>query len=106
MTEVIEIESVVHTVVVEGDPSPTSVLVEVFEGQAVVDGSTVGDAVGSVEVTGGSVDAVEIFAGVDLEVVEVAGQSGAQGPAGPQGPPGQNPDDIPSMTLIFENGLI
>lgn len=107
MSEVVEIESPVHSVVIEQPVTESSVLVEVVDGQVVdVDGEPVGGGSTDVELYDRSPGVLEVVQGPALEVVEVEGQRGAIGPAGPPGAPGENPDDIPDMSLIFENGLI
>lgn len=106
MTDVIEIEAHVHTVVVEQPSSESSVLIEEISGAVVVDGEVLVDGGGAVEVADGPVEAVEIVEGSEVQVVEVEGARGLDGAPGPQGPAGENPDEIPDMTLIFENGLI
>jgi hypothetical protein len=107
MSEVVEIESPVYSVVIEQPVPESSVLVEVVEGQVVdVDGELVGSAGVDVELYDRAPSSVEVVQGPALEVVEVEGQRGLPGPEGPPGAPGENPEDIPDMTLIFENGLI
>lgn len=115
MTEVVEVESIVNTIVVEGDSSPSSVVVEVVEGQALVDNEPVGAAVAVVEVVEAPVAAVEIE-GVDApSVIEVdRGTTGPPGSTGPQGPPGKDGAGTyyeefsfatPSTTWLITHGL-
>jgi hypothetical protein len=107
MSEVVEIESPVYSVVIEQPATESSVLVEVVEGQVVdVDGEPVGSPGADVELYDRSPGSVEVVEGPSLEVVEIEGERGLPGPQGPPGAPGENPEDIPDMTLIFENGLI
>lgn len=34
------------------------------------------------------------------------GGAGPEGPQGPEGPPGEGYDDLPDLSLLFENGLL
>lgn len=106
MTEVVEVTSRSDSVIITGDPS-ASVLVDVSGGEVAVGDTLVGAVTGSVTITDPTGTVVVEGDQPAVQLVEV-GISGPRGEMGAQGPPGPIGDgqDVPNLTLIFENGLI
>lgn len=106
MSEVVEVASRADTVIVTGDPS-TSVLVDVDRGEVAVGDTLVGTVTGAVTITDptGTVVVEGDQPAVQLVEVGISGPRGEQGAQGPPGPIGDG-QDVPNLTLVFENGLI